>query len=288
MRLARVLVSESIRPVVALERDGALYELGALERAWGRGELGSDFHRRLIALRGAGLAELDERLGGGDRPSAARVAPGGFLWLAPCDTERAACVHIDVSGAEPRAWLGSARRLLGEGASVELVTDASVELALGVLLGEELRRASVREVEAAMVGFAPALRYGAPSPPAALESALRDRVQLGPVLVSRDAAPSVQLARSRLRIGSTAKDGVRLGDACCSAAEAIAQVSRDFDFAPGDLVIFGPFARLPAVPGQAVAGGVEQLGTLSATLRSLDLAASCPERDRPPPSAERG
>jgi 2-keto-4-pentenoate hydratase/2-oxohepta-3-ene-1,7-dioic acid hydratase in catechol pathway len=276
MRLARVLLPESIRPVVALERDGALYELEALERAWGLTELGSDLHRRLIALRGAGLAALDERLGGGDRPSAARIARAGFLWLAPCDAARAACVHIDVSATRPRFWLGSARGLLGHGATVDVAPDTSVELALGVLIGEELRRASAREVEAAIVGYAPALRYGASSPPADLESALRDRTQLGPVLVSRDAARSVELARSRLRVGATTKDGARLGDACCSVPEAIAEVSRDFDFTPGDLVIFGPFARLAAVAGQAVVGSVEQLGALSATTRARDGSAPYP------------
>jgi hypothetical protein len=266
MRIARVLLPETIRPIVALERDGALYDVEKLEHAWDRDPLGSDFHRRLVALRGAGLAELDERLGGGARPTVARIAADGFLWLAPCDTARAACMHVDLRAADPHFWLGSARRLLGQGSRVDAASGSSVELALGVLLGDDLRAASAQEADAAMAGFAPTLRYGAPS--TELESAVRAHVQIGPTLVTRDEAKLVHRARSRLRVGSTVIDGVTLDDALSSAAAALAWVSRDFDFEAGDLVIFGPLAQLDVEPGQAIAGAIERLGTLTASARA--------------------
>ena len=77
MRIARVLHESSPFPVSALERDGALYEIGELaERLGSRAApdllLGAtDFFARVIALRCAGLATLDERLCSGDRPTEA-------------------------------------------------------------------------------------------------------------------------------------------------------------------------------------------------------------------------
>lgn len=82
MRIARVLRAEDLRPIVALERDGALYDVALLEQIFGTerapGPIAEpwDFHSRVVALAGAGLAELDDRLLAGDRPTEARLHPG--------------------------------------------------------------------------------------------------------------------------------------------------------------------------------------------------------------------
>ena len=90
------MVDDVAEPVLALERDGALYDVAELDRAFDtrlspeRMAGASDFHVRAFALAGAGLHELDERLRAGDRPSAARpCSTGGFCSLP--DSTRLAC-----------------------------------------------------------------------------------------------------------------------------------------------------------------------------------------------------
>src|SRR5262245_2069361 len=82
-------------PTLALERDGALYAVAELDRRFrtrfADGPAGdADFHRRVVALGGEGLAMLDERLVSGERPGVARILPAELVWLAPCDADRCA------------------------------------------------------------------------------------------------------------------------------------------------------------------------------------------------------
>ena len=120
MRIARVLHAQNPTPIVALERNGVLYDVAELDRHLGtryspdRLAGSSDFHTRVVALSCAGLFELDEALRAGRHPRDARLLPGSYLWLAPCVTDRALYVHADsaaVGGqsAEPFYTLGHAR-----------------------------------------------------------------------------------------------------------------------------------------------------------------------------------
>src|SRR4051812_9224640 len=128
MRIARLIHESSPFPVIALERDGALYDVGELDQRFGTRCApdhlvgATDFFARAIALRCAGLAELDERLCVGNRPTEARLLPGTFVWLPPCDTDRALYVHVTPAAAsgdvEPGYRLGNARGLLGHEAKV--------------------------------------------------------------------------------------------------------------------------------------------------------------------------
>src|SRR5215212_2556822 len=131
MRIARLIHDSSPLPVSALERDGALYEIGELAKrlgSQGAPDLlvgATDFFARVIALRCTGLATLDERLCAGDRPTEARIQPGSFVWLPPCDIDRAFYVHVDPAPlgemtGEPTYWIGNARGLLGHEARVAL------------------------------------------------------------------------------------------------------------------------------------------------------------------------
>src|SRR5689334_14131925 len=104
MRIARVLHESSSTPIVALERDGAVYDVRALEESYDarttRDALfaPTDFHARVIALGGAGLHALDDALRSGRRPSSARLLPDSFLWRAPCDTDRCARFRLELAG----------------------------------------------------------------------------------------------------------------------------------------------------------------------------------------------
>src|SRR4051812_14152558 len=165
MRIARVLHESSPFPLVALERDGALYDAGELDRildtpyAPDRLPGAADFHTRVVALEGAGLQDLDEALRAGRRPTEARLLPGTFLWLPPCDTERALHVQLaplDAPGEELSYRLGCARAMLGHGASVPFrAREGRPDFALGIaaVLGEDLCDARVDEAERAILGY---------------------------------------------------------------------------------------------------------------------------------------
>jgi hypothetical protein len=183
MRLARVLSAASPQPILALERDGALYSVSALEKWYVTAyspdtfATSSDFRSRVVALGGAGLAELDERLASGVRPSDARLVEGSFLWLPPSDDERAALVEVDVFSrdrdATPAIRLGSARSLVGHQSAAPLCLSSNAALsssvasssvagcsaALAVILSDDLLRASPAEAERAMFAITPMLRW---------------------------------------------------------------------------------------------------------------------------------
>jgi 2-keto-4-pentenoate hydratase/2-oxohepta-3-ene-1,7-dioic acid hydratase in catechol pathway len=261
MRIARVLRAEDLRPIVALERDGALYDVALLEQIFGAkhapGPIAEpwDFHSRVVALAGAGLAELDDRLLAGDRPTEARLYPGSFVWLPPCDTDRAMLVHTGGSIAagsgpdparKPAYWLGNARGFLGHEASVPFPPgeeEPDVELCVGAVLGEDLRRAGWAEAERAILGYAvlgswtargeERLCASAGAPP----TRARDfGPQLGPVLVTKDEINDVRALRCLLRAGGEAVRGSLADAPAFTLAESIAFVSAHIELHAGDVI----------------------------------------------------
>lgn len=300
MRIARVLPvprassdeggETAATPIVALERDGALYDVAALERlrdtAWSpaRFEHSSDFHTRVVALGGAGLGELDEALLRGERPSEARLLPGSFLWLPPCDPERAVYVQLDAYAGpatdEPSYWLGNARGFLGHDARVPFPfgEDApDYELGIAAILGDDVYRASIEEADAAILGLTIVNDWTARSIERRARAAgvpstrARDfATQLGPVLVTPDEAGDIARLRTRARIGDDALDGSLVGAWRFSLAESIAAVSHAIELRAGDVIGAGcvlggsASAHERALTHDArVEVSIERLGTLA-------------------------
>ena len=260
MRIASVLHDASpepdgapLFPAVALERDGALYRVSELARAFGRRYAALadlDFRPATLALHGGLLHELDERLKSGDRPSAARLLPGTFTWMPPCDTERAAffaCLPADPNAAAstPGFRAGTARTLLGHEATVPLpppADDIDMECALAAVLADDLRRATASEAEQAILGYTVCAAF-APGFAALL----------GPVIVTRDELGALTPLRTQLRV-----DGAPLttGDAASgipfSLPESIAWISHQIPLEAGDVL------RATRVPGtRATESGVK-------------------------------
>jgi 2-keto-4-pentenoate hydratase/2-oxohepta-3-ene-1,7-dioic acid hydratase in catechol pathway len=312
MRIARVLRAEDLRPIVALERDGALYDVAGLEQIFGAahapGHIAEpwDFHSRVVALAGAGLAELDDRLLAGDRPTEARLYPGSFVWLPPCDTDRA--MFVQIAGAipderKPAYWIGNARGFLGHEASVPFPPgeeEPDVELCLGAVLGEDLRRADHAEAERAILGYAvlgcftargEERRYASAGAPT---TRARDfGSQLGPVLVTKDEVGDVRALRWVMRSGGETWRGSVVDGWELTLAESIAFVSAHIELHAGD-VLGAP----RAAPGSFAASGkrlaynaqvdltIERLGKLSGRpVRGPEPAAW---RSRKPPERREG
>lgn len=249
LRIARLSLRSSARPRVALERDGALYDVEALER-----ELGAaveipgdawDFHARVVALSGAGLAELDHALLQGRRPTAARIFAPGFAWLPPFDSDRASYVHaVCAPGAAPTVRVGHAPSALGQDALVDLgerETRPDFGVSLGVVIGDDLANATVTEVKNAVAGVSLLVDW--------FGRGLRP--QLGPVLVParllgnlRSVSVTCTVRDQKLELGSFAELGI-------SVEEAIAAISRELPIRAGDLVGVGPLPR-----GSCAAHGV--------------------------------
>lgn len=256
MRIARVLHTSALRPIVALERDNALYDVAELERIFDAPrapvEIAEpwDFHTRVVALSCTGLAELDDRLLAGDRPTEARLYPGSFVWLAPCAADRAMYVQLDDHAAaapsEPRYWIGNARGFLGQDASVpfpDQEEEPDFELSIAALLAEDLYRASHAEAERAILGYTILNGWTARQE----ERRCRDAAlgvtrardfgpQLGPVLVTRDELGDIRPLRALARVaGEVARCGP-LDAGTFTLAESIAFVSDHIELHAGDVV----------------------------------------------------
>ncbi|WP_437607107.1 fumarylacetoacetate hydrolase family protein [Sorangium sp. So ce834] len=284
MRIAHVLQLATSTPIVALERDGALYDVAELERHFGtklaeiRGV--SDFHTRVVALRCAGLHALDDRLLSGDRPSSTELHPSTVLWLPPCATDRAAYIQLGpyAHGAE-RPWyrFGNSRALLGHEAAIPfpaLEDEPDYELNLAALLGEDLRRATPDDVERAIAGYtvlndwtargleARSLACGLPP------SEARDfATQLGPVLVTPDELGPVEVLRTKVRVGAESRPCSRIGEWAFSLVESVAYISNHVELRAGDVVgagrVFGGSAGQPVPYGASVELMIERIGRLS-------------------------
>lgn len=277
MRLARVLSANAREPILALERDGALYSVSALEKWYVTAfspdtfATSSDFRARVVALGGAGLRDLDERLASGVRPADALLAEGSFLWLPPVDDERAMLVEVDVFQASregsPPVSLGSARSLLGHRTGASLAagtTQARCSAYLAVTLLEDLASATAREAERALFGATPLLRWHAGARAGAELAA-----HLGPVLVHNPRFDPAE-ALGVLRIGETTHDLAPLASAPFDLAEAVAAASHRLPLRAGDVVALGPLPartdpaqRLFEVAlGQTASFQIEGLGAL--------------------------
>lgn len=266
MRIAHVLQLETSRPVVALERDGALYDVAELDRCFGTrfAEIpgASDFHTRVIGLGRAGFATLDERLRSGDRPAAARLHADAFIWLPPCVTSRAAYIQLGSYATAPGAdrpsyRFGNSRGLIGHAASVPFPAaedEPDYELNLGAVLGEDLRRASPSEVERAIAGYTILNDWTARRSEAAaaargfpMSEGKDFATQLGPVLVTPDELGSIEELRTRVRVGAEARPTARVGAWAFSLAESISFVSDQVELRAGDVIGAG------CVPGGSAA-----------------------------------
>jgi len=287
MRLARVLHPSSPNPLVALERDGCLYDAAELDRQfgtplWQRAAFDeSDFHLRVFALRGVGLDKLDDYLRGGDRPTEARLSKGNLLWLPPCLADRALYVqvdqlpNIDASDGLPRYHIGNARSLFAHQETVPFPHDEpypEADVVIAALIGEELRASTVDAAEDAIVGYSILVRWIAPNaerrggPTHGRDFA----TSLGPVLVTKDEAGCIDTARVRLRVARDATDLVTARMSDWSLPEAIAFVSRHVPLGPGDVVGGRPIAGareairdLGLSFGTTLEVSVERLGKLT-------------------------
>jgi hypothetical protein len=263
-------------PLLALERDGALYSVGELERVFGtrfspvRLAGACDFHTRAIALGGAGLDELDDRLRAGDRPTSARLLPGSFAWLPPCDTERALLVQLgayDEPVDEPLHRLGDARGLVGHGCAVPFPPGEShpdFELGVAAVLRDDLQGAGPAEAERAILGYA-ILNGWTGRDDRARPGARRVPAQLGPVLVTPDEVGDLAPLKAQARVDARTVATAGLGGWSFSLAESIAWVSRWHALRAGDVIGAGCVhgGRGEAAFGATVELQVERLGKLA-------------------------
>jgi hypothetical protein len=279
VRIARVLREDpeecEVLPVLALERDGALYDVGALDRLFGTPydpdvfPGSTDFHTRLVALDGAGLDVLDARLRAGERPSEARLLPGTFTWLPPCDPDRALLVHLAPGGAPRWYRVGNARGLAGHEATV-VVPDDEAQPAFGLdvaaVLQDDLRDATPKEAEAAILGYAILNGWSGRDDEARTPAAARRIAsQLGPVLVTADEVGPLAGLRVQARV-----DGQVVASAGTEGAgEALAWLSRWIDLRGGDVIGLGCVrgGSGPAPGGATVDLLVERLGKLTGRAR---------------------
>ena len=259
-------------PLVALERDGALYDVVELEQTWperacAAAAVGAaDFATRVIALGLAGLEELDLGLRSGLRPSAARLEPDAVVWLAPCDTERAHWLHVrpDAEGGAPRFRLESPRALGGHEGAVALGSEGELVATLGLalVLGEAIEGFTPHLAERAILGVSALLAWSVRGDDAGgIPSA-----QLGPVLVTPDELGELGALRGALVSGSDACRGALL-DGLPPLGELLAYLAARVPLRAGDLVSFAPSrgalrSGLTVLPGQSVEARIERVGRL--------------------------
>jgi hypothetical protein len=264
--------------VVALERDGALYDVAELEHIFDtrfspeRMPGAGDFHTRVIALGCAGLDAVDDRLRSGDRPTAARVLPGNFVWLAPCDTDRASFIEIaphDEPSDEPLHRRGDARGLLGHDVVVPIppaAGEAVYELGVAAILGENVEGASPEQAERSILGFVLLNAWAGRAPekhPGWLSCPVP--MQLGPVLVTKDDLGDVSGLRAQARVDGAVVTSTSLDSATNGLATAMAWVSRWTELRAGDVIGRGSgvAARGPVPFGGIAELVAERLGKLT-------------------------
>lgn len=277
VRLARVLHGSSPVPVLALERDGALYDAAELDRIFGTRFSpdhlpgASDFHTRVVALGGAGLETLDERLRAGDRPAAARLLPGTFVWLPPCDTDRAAYVQLapyDEPSPEPLHRLGDARSLLGHESPIAFPSTEerpSFELGVAALLWDDLSGAEPEEAERAVFGYTILNGWSGADAGQSAWTASRVPAQLGPVVVSASDVGDLGRLKAQARIDGKVISTTTAEGCSFPLAAALAWVSRWTPLRGGDVVGLGCLrgGRGEAPFGAGVDLLVERLGKLT-------------------------
>jgi hypothetical protein len=278
MKIARIIHESSPFPVIALERDGALYDVAELDSRFATARTrelvggACDFFSRVIALGGAGLDELDQRLAAGHRPTEARLAPGSFLWLPPCDPDRALLVHVtrDRDG-ELAVRLGNARAALGNDTRTPFPHgETRPDLALGIaaIVGDDLRRATVSSARRAILGAAIVNDWAAHDLEERGLGALHCRdfaTQIGPALVTIDALVGVAAVRAQIRVGGVIVAEGALPEPLDALAEAVACASQLVELHAGDVVTLAtPLGPLdPLAYGAPIELLIERLGKLS-------------------------
>ncbi len=278
MKIARVLHHSQPHPIVTIERDGALYDVGELDRCFEtpfRPDLvvgATDFFSRVISLRCAGLAALDERLRVGDRPTEARLLPKTFIRLPPCDTDRALYVQqIPQDDASyPRYRIGNARGMLGHDAVVPLPAGEEhpdIGPGIAAILAEDLFRATESEARQAILGYSILNDWTARDIDEHLGAgpAHDFATQLGPVLVTSDEIEDLSCLRAQVRINGQVLLDTRADPGPFGVAEVIAFVSQYVELRAGD-VIGVPCSRrdgaAPIAYGASVELLIERLGKL--------------------------
>jgi hypothetical protein len=287
VRIARVIAAdpEETAPFVrlALERDGALYDVAELDRIFDtphapdRLACADDFHARVIALGCAGLARLDDRLRAGDRPTEARLFPDAFAWLPPCDTDRACFVRV-IASDRPSLRVGSARAILGHGARIPFPDDETrpdFEPAIAAILGEDLDAATPSEAEAAILGYT-ILNVWSGQDERAQDPASSGRVpsQLGATLVTADEVGDLGRLRADVRVGGASIGATPLAAWAHEVPSSIAWASRWAPLRAGDVVgVHPPRAadRAPLAWESRVEVLVERLGKLTGQPRRADV-----------------
>jgi len=267
VRLAKILHTSSPAPVLAIEHAGELHLVSELDRFYrtrfapDHFDLAGDFRTRVLGLGLAGLFELDERLRNGFRPDAARIQPGSFTWLPPCDPERATYVQVDAFDAHdpasdfPGYRVASARSLRGHDESIPFPTGEdhpALEVGVAAVLREELRRATADEARSAILGVTLVCEWVAPSrwqgrwPGPSHDFA----PQIGPVLVTPDDVPQFTGRTCRVERSESGALTASIPTPRFSLPEAIAYVSQHVDLLAGDVVSVGP-VPLQSGPGDA-------------------------------------
>jgi 2-keto-4-pentenoate hydratase/2-oxohepta-3-ene-1,7-dioic acid hydratase in catechol pathway len=280
-------VRSHVRPRVALERDGHLYDVEALERALGAavevpGDP-SDFHLRVVALGCAGLADLDAKLLSGRRPAAAHLAPEDVAPLPPCDPEHGTFVHVDTralsTSGRVALRVGVARELRGQDAFVGMPPDETrpdFEVGIAALLGDDLTDATAAQARSAIVGYAVLNDWCARDAEAnalgGLETVKSVRSQLGPYLLAATATPKLERLRVWVDVGGQRVELGTLAELGIDVHEAIARASHALPLAAGDVVGVGPMPRgsmtslgLTLDLHEPVAVAIERIGTLRGT-----------------------
>ncbi len=286
MRIALVRVEELATPVVTLVVDGAYYDVAALESIWSVPPAveGSGFHARVLAARCAGLQQLDARLRSGHRPTEARLLPGEYLPLAPCDVDRAAYVQMgpyDLADELPAFQRRDSRSLLGDGQPVAFPADVEqphFEAGLAVVLADDLWRATAREAERAILGITLLIDWTAcPDPWAAAPSRPSPPSQLGPELLVGVAGRDIGEASLRLTIGEADREAGRVRAWRFCPAESLAYLSQHLPLRAGDVIGTGCFAggRAPDV-GSKLAFGDRVRVTLESRLTLTGWAVPGP------------
>lgn len=254
MRIALVLHDASpepdgapIFPAVALERDGALYRVSELARVFGARYASlaeaDDFRHAVLSVGAEPLRELDERLLSGERPSSARLLPGTFTWLPPCDPQRASFFLSDVRPgaareAPPVFRVGAARSLFGHESAVPLPPIApspAVDAGVAVVLADDLDHATASEADRAILGYALLLAW---RPGLA--------AQLGPVLVTRDEAGDVPALRPLFRAAGVMSPAADLRASPFTPPEILAWISHHTPLQAGDVIAVATVATAPA------------------------------------------
>ncbi len=280
MKLVVARVPERAAPVLALECDGALYDVAELEAsppgddsAPARG-LGAEFFCRVIAARCAGLAELEARVASGLRPTEARLLDGRYLLLPPCAEGRAAYWQIRSAarGAPIDFALRDARALAGDAQPVcvpDALDERRFQVGLAAVLAEDLEHASAHEARRALLGVTLIIDWGPACDEPSCGDARASHVHgagggaLAPAHLGAQLAVGAVNAlfdlELEVKVGGVAQPPVVARYRDLDAYERIADLSRYAPLRAGDVIGLGPLA-LPSHAGTTSGTRVHRVG----------------------------